>query len=391
MAVRIRFLYLLFIILISFGAIGGCGNNGGEQDGTQALTENDFAEDPNVFANPASGVVVTFVEPPDSGKPDNDTGDIGVDIILYRYNEDLNHTYCFEDENVDAEHFAILFDSEGIEVLRVEANGECVTEFILAGDYFLEITHDGNIEETLPIFAIPGQNGEQAAQRVDTDQGLFKSAKSQFSRILNKFHNIITQKAKAQSVADNLRTLLSTNKCVGCDLTGANLFGANLTGANLTGANLTGANLNEANLSGANLIGADLVAADLVGANLSGANLSGANLSEANLVEANLNGADLNGADLSGANLIGANLFAADLVGANLSGANLNGADLSGANLSMAILNRADLFAANLTGANLSGANLTGAIWCDGNCICTDPSIGTCVGCAPVDEVCTGP
>jgi len=236
------------------------------------------------------------VEPPDSEKPDNDTGDIGVDIILYRYNEDLNHTYCFEDENDDAEHFAILFDSEGIEVLRVEANGECVTEFILAGDYFLEITHDGNIEETLPIFAIPGQNGEQAAQRVDTEQGLFKSAKSQFSRMLNKFHNIITQKAKAQTVAENKKTLLSKNICVRCDLRRANLTGAYLREAFLTGAHL-----------------------------------SGANLSGANLVEA------------------------------------------------------------FLTGANLSGANLNGARWCDGNCICTVPSIGTCVGCAPVDEVCTGP
>jgi len=118
----------------------------------------------------------------------------------------------------------------------------------------------------LPLFAIPGQNGEQAAQRVDTDQGLFKSVKSQFSKILNNFRNIITQKAKAQSVAENVTTLLTTNACVNCNLTEANLVGADLTGANLVGANLTGANLTDADLTGA-----DLTRANLTGANLTGA------------------------------------------------------------------------------------------------------------------------
>jgi len=226
----ISFMVLLLLASVSFIGCDNDGGGGSSQD-TQALTENDFVETPGLSANPKGGVVVTFVEHPDSGKPDNDTGEVGIDIIPYRYNEDLNHTYCFEDENVGAEHFAILFDSEGIEVLRVEANGECVTELTPAGDYFLEITHDGKIEETLPLFAIPQQNGVQAAQRVDTDQGLFKSAKSLFSKILNNLHNIITQKAKAQSVAENVRTLLKTNACVNCNLTGADLSGADLSGA----------------------------------------------------------------------------------------------------------------------------------------------------------------
>jgi len=234
----ISFMALLLLASVSFIGCNNDGGGGSSQD-TQALTENDFVETPGLSANPKGGVVVTFVEHPDSEKPENDTGEVGNDIIPYRYSEDLNHTYCLEDENVGAEHFAILFDSDGNEVLRVEANGECVTELISAGDYLLEITHDGKIEETLPIFAIPQQNGEQAAQRVDTDQGLFKSAKSQFSRIIDNFYNIITQKAKAQSVAENVKTLLSTNKCEGCDLHGANLRGAVLVKANLTGANLT--------------------------------------------------------------------------------------------------------------------------------------------------------
>jgi uncharacterized protein YjbI with pentapeptide repeats len=57
---------------------------------------------------------------------------------------------------------------------------------------------------------------------------------------------------------EDVRRLLDTNACSGCDLTGANLRGANLRGANLSGANLSGANLSGADLSGANLSGANL-------------------------------------------------------------------------------------------------------------------------------------
>ncbi|MEM1256769.1 MAG: pentapeptide repeat-containing protein [Cyanobacteria bacterium P01_H01_bin.21] len=68
---------------------------------------------------------------------------------------------------------------------------------------------------------------------------------------------------------DNVRRLLNTNECRGCDLRGANLEGANLSGAILTGATLSGANLKGANLSGADLKGANLRGADLTGANCS--------------------------------------------------------------------------------------------------------------------------
>jgi len=266
--------FLAVIILIA--VILGCNSDGGGQGATQALTENAFANDPTLRADPEKHLIVHFLEHPDSEKPENDTGEVGSDIIPYRYKEDLNHTYCFEDDNDDAEHFAILFDSDGNEVLRVEANGECVTEFIPKGVYFLEITHDGKIEETLPLFAIPQQNGEQAATSTD---GLIKNGRVLLSNILQNLYDTITQNVKAQqTVAKNVRTLLSTNACVNCDLAGADLTGADLTGADLTGAVLT-----EANLTGANLTEANLTEANLTEANLTEANLTGANLTEANL------------------------------------------------------------------------------------------------------------
>lgn len=105
------------------------------------------------------------------------------------------------------------------------------------------------------------------------------------------------------NVAD-VKRLLATKECPGCNLRGANLAkanlyfadltGANLAGANLTGANLVGANLNDGNLANANLSGAKLNGARMMGANLNGASLANANLLGANIINANLNGAQLN-------------------------------------------------------------------------------------------------
>ena len=79
--------FVLLLGFISLGAIGGCNtNNGGDgssQD-TQALTEDDFANDPNLFANPEAGVVVIFLEPAEAPEADNTTGALGIDVIPHK-------------------------------------------------------------------------------------------------------------------------------------------------------------------------------------------------------------------------------------------------------------------------------------------------------------------
>ncbi len=109
--------------------------------------------------------------------------------------------------------------------------------------------------------------------------------------------------ANTTANAEDVKRLLTTKDCPGCNLRGANLAkanlyfadltGANLAGANLTGANLVGANLNDTNLVGANLSGAKLNGARMMGANLNGASLANANLLGANIINANLNGVQL--------------------------------------------------------------------------------------------------
>jgi len=223
--------FLAVIILIA--VILGCNSDGGGQGATQALTENDFSSDPTLSADPEKHLIVHFLEHPDSEKPENDTGEVGVDTIPFIYTRTLEHTFCWEDDDGEAGHFMELDDSEGNEIFRLDVNGECITVVLEAGDYLMHIHHDGRIEKTHTIFIIPERNGEQEAQKIDTNEGLLKSAKSLFSKILNNLHNIITQTTNAQTptptptVEDNLNTLLSTGRCVGavCNLMGVDLSG----------------------------------------------------------------------------------------------------------------------------------------------------------------------
>jgi uncharacterized protein YjbI with pentapeptide repeats len=50
-----------------------------------------------------------------------------------------------------------------------------------------------------------------------------------------------------------IKQLLTTGRCVKCNLSGINLSNLDLSNLNLSGANLTGANLTGTNLTGANL------------------------------------------------------------------------------------------------------------------------------------------
>ena len=269
--------FVLLFGFISLGAIGGCNNNGGEGDSTRARTENDFFNDPSLTANPEKDTVVMFLEPSDALPEDNQTSELGNDVYTLRYKRTVSHTFCWEDENPEAGHFMELDDSEGNLVLRLDVNGECVTEVIETGDYVVTLVHDGLSNTNHPIFIVPDPDDIQDAR--DTD-GLINGFKVASARVLKHIQNAVTEDSRAQTVQDNINTLLTTNFCKECDLEGANLEGANLGGGELTGA--------------------------------------------------------------------------------------------------------------DLRSADLTGASLDFALWCGGVCRCATPSIGTCVGCPSVGDVCTG-
>lgn len=202
---------------------------------------------------------------------------------------------------------------------------------------------------------------------------------------------------------DDVRQLLQTNACEGCDLSDAALSGLDLSEADLRRANLQGANLSYVTLTRANLQGANLQEAKLGNADLRGAMLREADLSNAqitNFCELGQNefemglpdcvmlnlaktlGEDLCTDDYGLAALTDPNSFIGDIcqleegysgllaqgfgfsgfLSAILQRVELMGADLQGANLSNVNLSNADLRYAQLADANFSGANLDYAL-----------------------------
>ncbi len=348
---------------IAVASIGGCGGGGGGggQSSTPALTENDFSADPSLVADPERGVVVDFLESPTAPTPDQDTAGIGVDVIPYEYTRTATDTFCWDDDDLEAGHFMTLIDSGGAEILRLQANGACVTADIEPGQYTLRIVHDDRSAETVPVF-IEVVNGASSAA---LEAGLVKTAGLLLADTMGGIG--LAQPALAQSpAATPVDTLLRTKSCPGCRLEFANLARVSLAGAKLSAAILSGANLSEAILSRAELDGANLSEAILSGAELSSASVFDADLTRANLRGArmrqtNLFRSHLPNADLEGADLVVAELEEADLTRANLVGTNLHSAGLIAATLVDANLTNADLTYAYMCRANVNGANLTGA------------------------------
>lgn len=356
--------FVLLIVFISLGAIGGCSKGGGDNNNAQALTENDFAEDSSLSARPDGGVIVHFLEPPGGGQTaENDTGGVGDDVIPLRYNQTTEHTMCWEDDDEAAAHFMTLVDSEGQEVLSVEANGDCVTKIIERGSYEMHLHHDGLSGDTHPVFIQP-INESSEAKNTSGDHDIFKTAQRLIEGTLQSFG--ITTEARAQTVAQNIGTLINTRSCVNCNLEKAKLFMVDLTGADLTGANLNMANMNASTLTnsiltGTTLTDATLIGSILMGADLSTADLTGASLLGADLIEADLTGSDLTGTNLSNAQMTAANLNMTNLTNANLMQVNMTDATLASADLTKAKLNTATLSTADIQGAKLFEADLTGA------------------------------
>lgn len=332
---------------MSVGAIGGCGGSGGGQDDAQTLTENDFSEDSSRSAAPDQRIIVDFLEAPDAEMPASDTGDAGTDVIPYKYARETSNTVCWEDDDPRAENYLTLVDGGGNEVLRVTANGGCVTKVIVPGDYEMRIFHDGLSNDTVPVFIAATDTDGQEPNNTTSSHGIFESVKRIVSATLR---NLGTAQARAQgnvppASARNVITLVTARQCVGCNLVRGHLRGAPLEGVKLNGADLTLADM----------AGANMTAADLTNATLTRADLTGATMTSTTLIEAKMRRAQL-----SQAGMVGAFLQRADLALADLTGADLTGADLTGAILIDAILTDADLNAATWTDGSLCRAGSTG-------------------------------
>ncbi len=337
--------------IISFGAIGGCNNNG--QGTADTLTENDFNANTALSADPERGIVVQFLESPNSEISENDSGTIGVDEFPLKYDRRIEHTFCWEDDNNEAAHFMELSNSSGDQVLRVDVNGACVTEVIDAGEYTMGLHHDGKSNASQTIFAIAdAENLEQAQRGSDFINRIIISMSNIMMHIRHVVLNdAIAQDADQTTTRINTETLILTGRCIGCNLLGAGLSDQDLSGVDLSGADLRFSILLDTKLAGARLVDADLRQVVMSRVDFTGANL----------------------------------------VGANFRDTPVSDCDFSEADLTDAKFRMAELEGVDLTGAILNGTDFRLATWCDGSCTCNDnqSSIGMCDGCQSVD-ICVG-
>ncbi|MEM7008657.1 MAG: pentapeptide repeat-containing protein [Thermodesulfobacteriota bacterium] len=291
----------------------------------RTLTERDFARDSNLRANPEGGVVASFLEPPTATTEENLTGELGFDVIPYRYDRTLNHRFCFLNSE-ETEHTLRLQTTTGEVILTSQPDGQCVTATVEPGHYEVVLNHGQHLDRVEPVFLITISDADQLAN----------NNASGFLKLIDNIGSVFVTTAIAQTTDDNVTTLISTNSCVNC----------NLSGADLTGATLTFADISGADLSGASLSGVDLFECLAIGTDFSGADLS------------NTSGTtDLRGSDLTNANFSSA----------NLTGVNFSSADMSDANLNNA----------TITDAEFDNANLVGATWIDGG-TCDITSVGFC-------------
>ena len=318
-------------------------------------------------ADPERGVVVNLLESAGSTPPEQDTGDVGSDVIPYEYGTTVTHTFCWDDDDLEAAHVMTLHDGAGAEILRLQPNGACVAATIEPGAYSLHL---------LPRRPIRG-----GARR------LHRTCRIATSRQSGQTSRLCCTRTSASAARSNSRTSPRQT------WQHPNLTEAHLSGADLSSAILTGAQLDRATMVRAILAGADLREASMFHADLTDANLF-----RATLADAKVNYADLGGADLSSANLAGAQLVRARLQMANLEGAKGPGAEFEGADLTRAKLVGAELygvgrpthgqcglrrtvrlgFRANIGGAEFTGAILAWTVWNDCR-QCTPESVGECI------------
>lgn len=263
----------LLPLLLLAALINGCGDN--DKSASQVVISGPHrsAYHEHEFSGTSSrtlptDTVVVALEHPKSELHAADSGGAGFDEIPYTFPETKAYTFCIKDDDGEA-HFMTLRDSLGNEILRVVADGECVTKTITAGDYLATLTHGGaGLTDPKPdtVF-IQHQYGTTAA-----------AAKSMSPR-------------KTANSSDIEQIFISTSECVGCDFTNAQMDHHDFSGCDLKYSDFDQASLYGANFSNSQLQGTDFSGANLQTANLAGAQIQGSLLKKANLKAAKFQGA----------------------------------------------------------------------------------------------------
>ncbi len=220
----------LLAIVIFIGALQGCSDSitnstTSTTDKYKARTESEFNADASLKTIPGAVVYVDLehLNSPASGV-NGDTGPIGEDVIAYVYTESATHRFKLD---AGAKFTARLVNAEGAVMFTLNNPGDTARVTLPAGSYKLYLTsllsYAFSPISTQAVFIQPDVNAI-ASGGVGAQGGYNK---------------------------DDLNTLLTTNKCIGCNLNEVQLHDKNLTGADLSYAGLSHSFMENVNLSNA--------------------------------------------------------------------------------------------------------------------------------------------
>ena len=145
-------------------------------DGVSVLAnynEDDFADSPDLRANP-DDIVTLQLEDEAGGSDDTlDTGDTGGDVVPYNFLETAERTFCWEvagDGSATGSGSAmrLIDDETGAVMLQVEEGGDCVTRTIPAGNYSAHFNHGPDAEQERDLVFIVPQSAISALKSQDS-------------------------------------------------------------------------------------------------------------------------------------------------------------------------------------------------------------------------------
>lgn len=353
-------------------------NNNNTNQQPHAYTEQDFVSDPNLAAHPDRKVVVVHLEPETADESSNLTGEIGFDVIPFNYTDATNQTLCWEDPDADAAHVMKLLDSEGQELVSIGANEGCVTVTLVPGRYEMHLIHDNKSDGPITLFIQPNVPSDQIASSRTSENA-------------------------------NLNKLISTNKCIGCDLrytliddvttlqncTADNVGEPAWETMDLSQSDMTGATLKQFLCCSGSFYEVILTDATIISGNYIGTIFSASDLSNSTLTSVDFNDVDFTGATFENASISDTSFFQAQFFpdqfhdnnptifnGATITNSNfqesfglklavfwnttLKDCDLTGLDLTENFLfNQTDLTGSNLTSTNLSNTIMADVIFDD--------------------------
>ncbi len=374
---KIRTVVTLSLFIALFSLMAACHDNNNSSSGrTGGLSEQDFANNPILTAQPGDGVILYLLESANALESANKTGEVGFDILPIKTEFGTNHTFCWDDIAEDSEHFMALLDIEGVELLKENVNGGCQTIFLEPGEYEIRMFNDDNTDHIIPIFIQYDRDEELFSQNI-SESGLL----DKLLRALSFLDGSIDSHAQTEQ-EDNFTIFIDTWECPGCDLSGVDFSSVNYTGDPFL-INLVGADLTDATMIGTVMWNATITDVSAEGAVLSYCNFAESFFSSSDFSNATISNVTFFGVALRGVKFTNSAMqsndfgFAdlgpeddsqiTDFDNAILDGSsfvdafNVKDASFTGASMISVDLSNQDLTTPGLfTGATLDSANLSG-------------------------------